>query len=513
MRAVVAIPPVCDFYFTPHRFSNIGARIVFNLLIDNKLDASFIDFPCMKRHGTVIDIPLKIKYLEEYLMPNETGMLSYFTKYQRFGPPPEECAGIICNISPRLLFISCFAFSYAFQSIEIAEKVKKTKPDIKIIVGGSGVSAYPLYFIKNTNIDFAFQGEAETFIKPFLDQICGDSPCFSMVPNLFWKKADEIIEPREKYHPSVEQIRTALIKTHETKKSIFYSTSISRGCGKQCAFCSNFLTHGRSFRMASAPGLDGPFDRLSIDEKHVTKSIFLNFEDDNLLLSPDNFINIIRKIKKRFTRISFLAENGIDYSLLTPALADTLISLGVCKFNFTLVSRDEKILSGAKRNGSLAHYERLVNYIASKNIPVLSYFICGLKEDSQESVVDVLAYLLSLPTEVGISMFYAIPNLPDFQEMKLFDNLEPYVCNGTSAYPWNNTLSTNELVTAFRLSRYVNLLKRYKKTDLELELTEKIKKEKKLFTLVWDKKEIKMAAVRKYDGEMVKMFFNKIAGQ
>jgi hypothetical protein len=512
MRAVVAIPPVCDFYFTPHRFSNIGARIVFNLLIDSKLDATFIDFPSMKKHGTRIDIPLKIKYLEDLVMPDETGMLSYFTKYQRFGPSPDECAGKICDLSPDLLFISCFAFSYAFQSIEIAEKVKKTKPEIKIIIGGSGVSAYPLYFIKNPNIDFAFQGEAESFIKPFLDQLKSNSPCFGMVPNLFWKKGDEIVEPNENYHPSVEKIRTDLIKTHETKRNIFYSTSISRGCEKQCAFCSNFLAHGRTFRMVSAQGLEGLFNKLSIDENSGNKSIFINFEDDNLLFAPDNFIKIIRNIKSRFGKISFLAENGIDYTLLTPALADSLISLGFCKFNFTLVSRDEKILSGAKRNGSLARYEGLVKYIASKNIPVLSYFICGLKEDSKESVVDVLAYLLSLPTEVGISMFYAIPNLPGFQDMKLFDNLAPYVCNGTSAYPWNNILTTSELVTAFRLSRYVNLLKRCKKTTIELELIKKIQKEKKLFTLVRDNKEIKIGAVKKYDSEMVKMFFNRIAG-
>jgi hypothetical protein len=110
---------------------------------------------------------------------------------------------------------------------------------------------------------------------------------------------------------------------------------------------------------------------------------------------------------------------------------------------------------------------------------------------------------------VGISMFYGIPNIPDFTDMALFDNLAPCLCNGSSAYPWNKTLSTTELITAFRLSRYINLIKSDKKKALEVQLIERVKREEKLFTFVKEKKEVKIIEVPEYDKEMVSMFFNK----
>jgi hypothetical protein len=123
--------------------------------------------------------------------------------------------------------------------------------------------------------------------------------------------------------------------------------------------------------------------------------------------------------------------------------------------------------------------------------------------------VNVLAYLNKLPTMVGISMFYGLPNLPDFTDMALFDSLAPCISNGSSAYPWNKSLSTLELITAFRLSRYINLIKLERKTELELKLIEKVRREAKLFTLIKEKARLKIVEVLEYDIEMVRMFLEK----
>jgi hypothetical protein len=182
------------------------------------------------------------------------------------------------------------------------------------------------------------------------------------------------------------------------------------------------------------------------------------------------------------------------------------------KFNFTLGSIDETVLEGQDRKGSKTHFESIVRHIASRGLPVLSYFICGLKDDSQESVANVLAFLHNLPTLVGISMFYAIPGLLDFSDTAMFDKFCPHRCNGTSANPWygKQGLQTNELLTAFRLSRYVNLLKSEIKSEIEMQLIEKIQKEKKLFTLVKQNKAVEIVPAPGTDNEMVGMVLDKI---
>jgi hypothetical protein len=244
IRAAVAIPPVCDFYFTPHRFSCLGAKILCNLLSNSGIKPSLHIFPIRHLKGKVIDLPQEISYLNDHIIRNETGKLSYFTKYQRFGPSAEECAKIISKESPDICFISSFAFSYSYEALSLAKHLKKILPDLAIVLGGAGPSAYPLYFIKDTNIDFVLAGEAEVSIKLFIDAFIYKTIGYEDVPNLFWKNDGKInFDTRQVFSDSY-QIDIFISKTYETKKSISFSTSLTRGCNKTCRFCSNFSHMG-----------------------------------------------------------------------------------------------------------------------------------------------------------------------------------------------------------------------------------------------------------------------------
>jgi radical SAM superfamily enzyme YgiQ (UPF0313 family) len=506
LKAVVAVPPVCDFYFTPHRFSSLGARTVEKILVTMGFSVDFIHFPLIKKHGNKVEVPEDLAYLKPYLISGETGKLSFFTRYQRFGPDSKTCAREICALKPILCFLSCFAFSYAKELLDIAKYIKKIQPETLLIAGGAGVSAYPLYFVRDTNVDFAVAGEAEVCLPDFITALINNKLSYEHIPNIFWKRNGAIHFPSRIKTSNSEDIQPVISLVDETKTNAYFSTSLSRGCPKACRFCSNAITHGKAFRIVSDLELDNVLNRFIIDQYPLKKTVFFNFEDDNLLFSPDFFIRTMTKIRAKYPSIKFLAENGIDYTMLTPHLADQLISLGMSAFNFTLVSSDNDIVKNQGRKSSLSHFDTMVRHISQKGIPVLSYFICGLKGETKKNVVDTLAYLYRLPTQVGISMFYSIPNIPDFTDMSLFDKLSPCVSNGSSAFPWNNSLSTDELVTAFRLSRYINLIKSSTKIAVDIELIGKIKNERKLYTIIKEKGVERMVEVPRYDKEMVEMF-------
>ena len=84
-------------------------------------------------------------------------------------------------------------------------------------------------------------------------------------------------------------------------------------------------------------------------------------------------------------------------------------------------------------------------------------------------------------------MFYSVPGLPDFSDTAYFRNIAPGLLRGSSAYPWNSSLSTEELITAFRISRTLNLFKKREKTIQESILVEKNQKREQ--TLYSGKKE------------------------
>ncbi len=85
--------------------------------------------------------------------------------------------------------------------------------------------------------------------------------------------------------------------------------------------------------------------------------------------------------------------------------------------------------------------------------------------------------------------------------------LPPYCCNSSSAYPWNQSLSTSTLITAFRLSRYVNLIKQKVKSDLEHKIVKVIQEKRKLFTFVKTNKSVEIIPVMNSDQELVEEFF------
>jgi anaerobic magnesium-protoporphyrin IX monomethyl ester cyclase len=508
IKAAVIVPSVCDFYFTPHRFSNLGAKIVCSILTECGIENVFFNFPLAKNKPQIIDIPKDISYLTGHIVNNETGKLSYFTRYQRFGPDSSECATLVTDLLPSICFISCFAYSYAQEVFDLSKHIKKIKPDLPIVVGGAGVSAYPLYFIRDRHIDFAIAGEAEISLRPFCNAMFENGLEFASVPNLYRKPVDPVQMGTLRYTNN-DEIMPAMVKVQENKKLASYSVSIARGCESRCKFCSNFLCHGHGFRMASFEALAKMLNSLSFDRKD---RILVNFEDDNLLYAPEIFLQVMRMFREKSGAISFLAENGLDYNKLTISLADQLIEAGMQKFNFTLGSINKKVLEAQARKGSQTHFESIVRHIASRGLPVLSYFICGLRGDSKESVANVLAYLFSLPTQAGISMFYAIPGLPDFSNLEIFDNCSPNLCKGTSAYQWytETGLQTDELVTAFRLTRYVNLLKSEIKSEFEEQLIEKVQKERKLFTLIKKNKSFEIIPVPNADDELVAMLLDRI---
>ena len=507
IRAVVAIPPYCDFYSTPHRFSSLGAKVLADLLVGNGVSVSLLNFPISQKKWPAIPLPHDLAYLAPCMHPGEFGKMSFFTRYHHFGPALCVCAKAVVDRAQDICFISCFAFSYSPEALELARHIKTLLPQLPVALGGAGPSAHPLYFINHAAVDFVLIGEAEVSIGPFLKAFIDGSIGYHDVPNLY-RKQNTISTPSMAL-TRPEQVTAIVSKTYETGASIYFSTSLTRGCPKGCRFCSNFLTHGATFRKAPLDKIQQAIRSLPLDEAMLKKRVFINFEDDNLLLDPAYFFEVLTLFKRRFGSPLFLAENGIDYTLLSPALADRLVNEGLARFNVSIASISQAVLTKERRSLLLDRYQKAVRAIARRAIPVITYFICGFRDDTKESVSDTLAFLFNEPTLLGISLFYAVPGVGDFEDRNRFEGIPPACCNGSSAYPWNGSLSTKTMATAFRLSRYCNLVKLKKRSGQEEELLRKIRAEKKLFTLVKNKAGTSIAAVENCDEELVRMFFEK----
>jgi len=489
---------VRDFYFTPRRFSALGARTACSLLEAAGHQVSHLNFPMLSRSGRSVSLPPELEHLRDLIAPLERGPLSFFTRYQHFGPSCAECADRVVATEPDLVLLSSFAFAYADQALELAGQIRQRRPGTTVVAGGAGASVLPEYYLDAdsggpSRVDLVLAGEAEAGLVDLVGRLTRGRSDLSGIPGLYRAGDGTSLPPPSRTESGdLQFVWSAALKT---ARRVHVSTSLSRGCPRTCRFCSNHLTHGRHFRTV-------PFERVAAGIEQLPQGlpIVLNFEDDNLLLAREYWLDILRLCRERLPGVTFRAENGLDYGLLDEAVIDELIDVGMERFDLTLGSAASDVLRSEQRHGDLHRLARVVRRAADREVPVVTYFICGLQGDTVETVLETLLLLAELPTQVGISMFYAVPGLPGFTDLGLFERGCSSRCAGSSAWPWTGSLTSAQLVTAFRLARFVNLSRKETLSAEEGELLERCRREGRLYT--WQGRDRRCVPAPGIDGDM-----------
>ncbi|MBW1864986.1 MAG: radical SAM protein, partial [Deltaproteobacteria bacterium] len=456
-KAIIAIPSISDFYTTTHRLSALGEKIVEKILQNQGWDTRLMHFPIMGKQTQ--PLPPSLSHLKNYLIPGEFGPTSFFSRYQRFGPSPKESAAIILSENPHVVFLSCFAFAYADDTLSLARHLKRQSPSVPVYVGGAGVSVFPGYFEAEESIDAVIPGEAESALTAFLGGNTG---------------------PDRSTGPHIERpdsIDFSIAATRSSKNGQWLTTTLTRGCPRKCSFCANHLAHGRSFRTVP---IDAFLSTIQTFPKDIP--LHINFEDDNLLLDKDYFFAILEAIRNQFPLVDFSAENGMDYLLLDIDTAARLIALGFRQFNLSMASLSPSILKDSHRQGNPEHLQEILRYLSRKKIPSITYFICGLKQDTTDSVLENIRFLSRQTTRIGISLFYPVPGLPGFKDTQPFFESDSHLCTGSAAFPWSESLTTAQMITAFRLARFVNFTHKKAYPPQELDLLPRLRHERKLYT-------------------------------
>lgn len=504
--AAVITTPIADFYLTPHRITSLGTEIVAAIL--RRMTITVEEFhgarECTRQQ---LPLPKPLAYLKPHILQGEKGKCSFFSAFYHFGTPFEVLAENIGAYNPSICFISCFAFCYAEPTLLLAAAIKKTLPGVPIAIGGAGVTVHPAYFLRSPHIDFTLSGEAEIALPSFINYFFDGSKTIEQVPGLRYRTTtpSSTVQFTPIRHTLAHEIEPAIACAEESSQRITFTTSLSRGCPSSCKFCSNHLCHGRPFRHLSLATFSQSLDTLL--PRATNKKVTINFEDDNLLAEYSFFMNLITLCKERFPAVTFRAENGIDYRLLTKERCDELMNAGFAQFNLTLGSVVPSTLSQEHRSHNLDRYEMVVARARQRNIPTITYIICGFPHDTKSTIAANLHYLKQQPTRIGISLFYPIPGITGFEDISQFDCRPPLLGMGSAAFPWSTTVSTATLITAFRLARFINLVHESSPSDAERELIEKTIRTKTLHTFLMDGscKYLKLIEVPHQDKELVGM--------
>jgi anaerobic magnesium-protoporphyrin IX monomethyl ester cyclase len=444
MNIALLQPPLRDFYLTRHRMSGLALSVVQEMVEEAGHSVALYNFPRYKRERT-IPLPKVLSYLAPFIIPDETGLLSGFRQFHCYGPDFHDAALEVISGKPDLVLVALFAWAYGQDALEMAEALKRVSPSLPLGIGGAGVSVDPDRFASSGLFDLILTGEAEKVLPLWFE---------AGTPMGGFFKAETFSSPEiggETFRPA------ASFDPHRGELSL----SVSRGCPMSCSFCANRLVHGDAFRLSPISlllkSMDDALRRSSEEHGSPGKVNKIFFEDDNLSADKGWFREMVAAVHGKYPSAELSAENGIDYRFLN---SDDLIHMyraGFRGLNFSVASVDGCQRESLDRAGSLEHFTQLLGAAQKLNMSAISYFIAGLPGESPDSIIDNLNFLMELPTYSGISLFYPVPGIIGLQ----LDQTVPFQrALGSSAWPWGGECTTGQLLTAFRLSRLVNLMKK-----------------------------------------------------
>ncbi len=488
MKILLVQPPFHDFYATVHRTNALGLHLAGKMLSDAGHNTEIINFPLLPG-GRSVPLPEELSYLKPYLFPGEKGPVSGLNRFQRFGPDVSAACELMESKGADLIIMGLFAWAFGEDLLLLARKYKQRNPACPVGIAGAGFTSAPGRFISSGLFSLFLEGEAEGVLPAWLNAGSPLNGRFTVPP-----------DPNRRPVPIAVARRPPGKAGNEGEKGCAISLSAGRGCPMTCRFCANHLVHGRGLRLPSVGEVLKELDRIdaSGNRVHRVKRIFL--EDDNPSAEMSWFEELLTALHERFPEAEISAENGMDYRFLSVGDLPFLWENGFRVLNLALASSNPATLSTSDRGGSPTHFKDIVTAWVALGGRGVYYFIAGLPGDSGEEALESLVTLSRLPGRTGVSLYYPLPDEDPEAPFRRF--------LGSAAWPWSWALSTASLLTIFRLSRYLNMMKKEKKDSAGRLLIKESRRTGYLHTLRG--KERSLIALPWTDRDVVSQFFSRV---
>ncbi len=451
MRIALIQAPVEDMYFTPQRSYPLGLTYLAAAVKDLPAEVDIIDL--LSGHGRkTIPFPETYAPVLPYL-PYDRSPIRAFHTYYHFGSDWSGIRKYFAEHSYDVCAISSNFYTYSGEVLKTAEIIRSVSPQSIIIAGGQNVGPEHELFTNSPHIDICLQGEGEIPFRQLIKTLLNGKNNFHDIPGM-WNAGKQRWNTQKKmenisFSPDGNKLSPGHYRIGG-KAAIMLSTS--RGCPMACRFCSIYKTFGTQIRLKS---IETVIAEMQTAYKRGIRAF--DIEDDNFTADRDHCISLLNAIAVNFAdRIELYAMNGISAEHLDEEIIDLLKRANLQSLNLSIATLSNSRRSSLNRLTDNEKFFRVARYSAKKGLKLTGHFIAGLPAQDAGEILSTMRYLSELPVILGISPFYYIPGM-NMQVPNV-----PHSCKEarlTRFWPADVILSSAELITLFRLSRWINYLK------------------------------------------------------
>lgn len=334
-------------------------------------------------------------------------------------------------INPRLVGISSTTNSIC-NTYDLAREIKRSKTDIKVIVGGCHITALPEETLEECeSIDLGVIGEGEITLPEILLCEKEGNRELSGVKGIIFRENGHISKtPPRKYiqdldtipFPSWDLIPDLPNKykpsPHSYLKLPSSSLVTTRGCNGRCIYCVRALSE-EGYRSHSADYTIRMIEHL-IKDYHIRDIMFY---DDNFLLDKARIHEICEQMIEKNLNISWscLARPEI----IPLDMLKLMKRSGCWQIAYGIESGDQRILNTIKKGVKLEKVTRVLEETVKAGIRTRGYFMMGCPGETEESIANTINFLKRVPLkDFHATFFTPLPGTEIFKTAHKYGTYE-----------------------------------------------------------------------------------------
>jgi len=455
MKILFCQPPVEDFYTTPDRHYPLGLLSLAGYIRDLPVQCKVMDFlHTGERHS--VSLPQNFHPVRHFF-PYDASPIKLFHNYYHFGHSWNKIESVFRDEMPDVIAISSLFYTYVHEVLQTVNLARKACPCAVIVIGGQNVRDGLSRRQESIPADYLIAGEGEESFRALVEFLLRRKNTTENIPGLMIRENGRFREssrnlpctPMEKIEPDYSLVEPGTYCIGGFPAAMIQT---SRGCPFGCSFCTIERTFGRQIRYRPVSNILYEIETLI---RGGIKAI--DFEDDNLTADREFTVELFSGIREKFGNSCRLyAMNGLSSWTLDRDLLKLMKDAGFVMLNLSIGTLAKKSLKKSHRADSREDFERAACIASELGMKVMGYFIAGLPGESIDENLQTLDFLSRNPVIAGISPFYYVPG----QKMEI-PNIppDPRDARLSRFYPADNTWTEKDLITLFRLTRWVNYVK------------------------------------------------------
>lgn len=316
-------------------------------------------------------------------------------------------------------------------ALRLSKKIKSWHPGTPTVWGGIHPTLFPKVVCENEFVDFIVYGEGEESILNFTREFEKESPDYSNVPSLGYKKDGEVflnpfgrtisfeklpVPDYSLLHPFEQYVCEKDVNAlkYNTDRARSTSIHVGRGCPYDCTFCINTVYDKPQLRVHRAMPAQRIYDEMKwfYEEHGVTH---FGLQDELFFINKQRADELIEILEKNPLPVKWASNPRVNYfnkSYLSRESLKRLADVGYSAFGLAVESGSDRVIKMFKKNIYREQAIQSVKMLRQEpRFTMQVSFILGIPEEEIEDMYETLTLGIELYKAANGNIFFIGPHI------------------------------------------------------------------------------------------------------